>query len=137
LDDFAKLTRSERRDIIAEVATRRRVDFTIIEKDFWVCWTLRSLFLLPTGHATMVFKGGTSLSKAYGLIDRFSEDIDVVTDVNFYLAKGLHDPDKAPSKTQRLERMSALDSACAEYIGGSLMNELRRQFAARLGSSEG
>jgi hypothetical protein len=49
-----------------------------VEKDFWVCWTLQELYHdLPYGSPRLVFKGGTSLSKAYGLIQRFSEDIDV------------------------------------------------------------
>ena len=45
-----------------------------VEKDFWVCWTLRRLMRFPglAGHVT--FKGGTSLSKAHGLIQRYSED---------------------------------------------------------------
>ena len=53
----------------------------IIEKDFWVCWTLKRLFeLQQDGCPTLVFKGGTSLSKAYGAIRRFSEDIDLSFD---------------------------------------------------------
>ena len=112
-------------------------EFTIVEKDFRVCWTLRSLFSLPTGHAPMVFKGGTALSKAFELIQRFSEDIDVVTDVNFYLARGVADPETAPSRTQQLERMAVLDLACADYISGALMTELRRQFVERLGTDAG
>ena len=51
---------------------------TIIEKDFWVCWTLRELFRLPGWEQHLTFKGGTSLSKGWGLISRFSEDIDLV-----------------------------------------------------------
>lgn len=137
MDDFATLASSERREIIAEAAIGMNREFTIVEKDFWVCWTLRSLFSLPSQHAGMVFKGGTSLSKAYGLIQRFSEDIDVVTDVNFYLAHGAGDPDTAQSRTQQLERMAVLDVACAKYVGGDLMDELRWQFAARLGTREG
>lgn len=78
----------------------------------------------------MVFKGGTSLSKAYGLIERFSEDIDVVTDVDFYLAHGAADPETAPSRIQQRERMAALDAVCANYVGGELLTELRRQFCS-------
>ncbi|WP_281277311.1 nucleotidyl transferase AbiEii/AbiGii toxin family protein [Hankyongella ginsenosidimutans] len=49
-----------------------------IEKDFWVCWTLDALFNgLKEGGPRLLFKGGTSLSKGFGLINRFSEDIDV------------------------------------------------------------
>lgn len=61
----------------------RGVASIIIEKDFWVCWTLKRLFELQKGDApTLVFKGGTSLSKAYGAIRRFSEDIDVALHLN-------------------------------------------------------
>jgi hypothetical protein len=137
MDDFARLPSLERREIIAEAAIGMEREFTIVEKDFWVCWTLRSLFSLPSGHATMVFKGGTSLSKAYGLIERFSEDIDVVTRVDYYLAHDAADPETAPSRTQQLERMAALDAACANYVAGDLAAELRRQFASRLGTIEG
>ncbi len=113
------------------------VDFTIIEKDFWVCWTLKSLFALLPGTPAMTFKGGTSLSKAYGLIDRFSEDIDIVTDPGFFVAQGLPDPEgRGISNSQREKRMDQLDAACAIYIGGQLTSMLRSQFAARINSSE-
>lgn len=48
-----------------------------VEKDFWVCWTLDALFNGLSGGPRLLFKGGTSLSKGFGLIQRFSEDIDV------------------------------------------------------------
>ena len=48
-----------------------------IEKDFWVCWTLKKLFNLPEWGSHLTFKGGTSLSKGWALIERFSEDIDI------------------------------------------------------------
>jgi predicted nucleotidyltransferase component of viral defense system len=50
----------------------------VIEKDFWVRWVLKQLFAEPELKHRMVFKGGTTLSKVFGLIDRFSEDIDLV-----------------------------------------------------------
>ena len=138
MDRFARFSAQERREIIQERASQMRVDFTIVEKDFWVCWTLKSLFALPSGNPAMTFKGGTSLSKAYGLIDRFSEDIDVVTDPYFFIARGLSDPEELDiSNTQREKRMEQLDAVCAAYIGEQLLSTLRSQFAARLGISEG
>jgi hypothetical protein len=138
MDRFARFSAQERREIIQERASQMHVDFTIVEKDFWVCWTLKSLFALPYGNPAMTFKGGTSLSKAYGLIDRFSEDIDVVTDPHFFIAKGLPDPEESSiSNTQREKRMEQLDAVCAAYIGEQLLLALRSQFAARLGSVEG
>ncbi len=138
MDRFARFSTQDRREIIQERASQMRVDFTIVEKDFWVCWTLKSLFALPSGNPAMTFKGGTSLSKAYGLIDRFSEDIDVVTDPHFFVAKGLSDPEEPGiSNTQREKRMEQLDAACVAYIGEQLLSKLRSEFAARLDHSEG
>lgn len=138
MDNFARLPASERREIFQERAIRMDVDFTIVEKDFWVCWTLKSLFDLPSGNAAMTFKGGTSLSKAYGLINRFSEDIDLATDPAFFIAQGLQDPEEPEiSRTQRDKRMSRLDEACTAYIGDALLMILREQLQERLGSTEG
>ncbi|OYW85173.1 MAG: hypothetical protein B7Z20_09575, partial [Sphingobium sp. 32-64-5] len=77
MDDFARLGAADRRAFITEAASGRNLTPVIIEKDFWVCWTLRRLTRSEdlVGHIT--FKGGTSLSKAYGIIQRFSEDIDL------------------------------------------------------------
>ena len=49
----------------------------------WICWVLRTLFSIPNRHP-MAFKGGTSLSKVYGIIDRFSEDLDITLDYRFF-----------------------------------------------------
>lgn len=138
MDSFARLPAQERRDIIQQRAGQMGVDFTIVEKDFWVCWTLKSLFALPSGYPAITFKGGTSLSKAYGLIDRFSEDIDVVVDPSFFIGTGLLDPDEPDiKKAQRERRMQRLDAACTTYIRDPLLSILRGLFAARLGSSDG
>jgi hypothetical protein len=136
MDRFARLPAQERREIIQERANQMRVDFTIVEKDFWVCWTLKSLFALPSGNPPLTFKGGTSLSKAYGLIDRFSEDIDVVIDPHFFIAD-LSDPEEPGiSNTQREKRMKQLDAACVAYIGEQLLSTLQSEFAARLDPTE-
>lgn len=77
MDKLAAMSNAERHGIFQEVANRRGLTTVIIEKDFWVCWMLKRLFL-HTGLAEhLTFKGGTSLSKAYHLIERFSEDIDL------------------------------------------------------------
>src|SRR6185369_16384774 len=79
MDGFAKLAAIDRKPYLEETANRRNSTTTAIEKDFWVSWTLQHLFSLKdVPH--MCFKGGTSLSKVFKLIDRFSEDIDVSLD---------------------------------------------------------
>jgi predicted nucleotidyltransferase component of viral defense system len=66
----------DRLDLFVGAATRLGTDAQNIEKDFWVCWTLDALFdQLEAGGPRLLFKGGTSLSKGFNLIERFSEDI--------------------------------------------------------------
>jgi hypothetical protein len=66
--------------ILEVAATSTGRPANLLEKDIWVVWTLRALFTAPFADA-LVFKGGTSLSKVYGAIDRFSEDIDITFDI--------------------------------------------------------
>lgn len=79
-DEFLKLTSDERREVINAAAPELGILPAVAEKDVWVCFVLNVLFSIPD-RRPMVFKGGTSLSKVYKLIKRFSEDIDV--SVNF------------------------------------------------------
>jgi hypothetical protein len=75
-DQFLLAEPDERRDVYAVAAAGTDLPPKIIEKDVWLCWTLDVLFS-QDGRPQMAFKGGTSLSKVYGVIDRFSEDIDL------------------------------------------------------------
>jgi hypothetical protein len=69
---------AERLDLFLGASARLGTAVQNIEKDFWVCWTLDALFNgLKAGGPRLLFKGGTSLSNAFGLIARFSEDIDI------------------------------------------------------------
>jgi predicted nucleotidyltransferase component of viral defense system len=74
--DFLKLPSDERRLYIEQAAIRRNISPVIMEKDFFVCWLLNILFKSQFADS-LVFKGGTSLSKIFGAISRFSEDIDL------------------------------------------------------------
>ena len=85
-----------RRDAFTIAGERRGLLPLLIEKDFWVCWTLERLFALPEFRGHLLFKGGTSLSKVYGLIQRFSEDIDLSLSRSA-LGEGLADPEQAVS----------------------------------------
>jgi predicted nucleotidyltransferase component of viral defense system len=70
----------ERQNIFSDIATKLGINPTIIEKDFWVCLVLKILFIDSPIKEHLVFKGGTSLSKVFKLVERFSEDIDLVLD---------------------------------------------------------
>lgn len=77
---IAQLKAKDREALFRNTAQKMGVSEAIVEKDFWVCWTLDYLFHRCRWKRNLAFKGGTSLSKAYGLIERFSEDIDLILD---------------------------------------------------------
>lgn len=77
MDDVARMPAQDRRDLFTATAQKRRISAIIVEKDFWVCWILKRLFSMPDLPAELIFKGGTSLSKVYRAIERFSEDVDL------------------------------------------------------------
>ena len=101
MDAFLRLSLEERRLAGQQVDARMQLQAVSVEKDFWVCWTPRELFRLPGIGDHLTFKGGTSLSKAWKLIRRFSEDIDLVVDRDFLGFGGEADPEAAPSKGKR------------------------------------
>ena len=78
-EPFLSLGAGERADILRTAAASAERSAVVLEKDIWVCWVLHALFSMPDPHP-MAFKGGTSLSKVYRIIDRFSEDVDVTLD---------------------------------------------------------
>ena len=79
---WTKLSIEERLTILTNIAEEKGIVENAVEKDYWVSMVLRSIFSLPYADA-LVFKGGTSLSKGWNLIERFSEDIDLAIDRKF------------------------------------------------------
>ncbi len=80
MDRIARLPAAERSALFAETAAKMKTTPAVAEKDFWVTWVLDRLFADAELARLLMFKGGTSLSKAYRLIERFSEDIDLILD---------------------------------------------------------
>jgi predicted nucleotidyltransferase component of viral defense system len=78
-EEFLRLPAGDRREALAVAAAASGRPVHLLEKDVWVVWALEVLFNAPFAER-LVFKGGTSLSKAYRIIRRFSEDIDITTD---------------------------------------------------------
>lgn len=83
VDRFAILPASEKIPYFDTMASQLGILPEMVEKDFWVCWTLEKLFSLKDIGAHITFKGGTSLSKCYNAIERFSEDIDIAIERKF------------------------------------------------------
>jgi hypothetical protein len=126
---FLAASAEDRRGAFLATAARLDTGEVNVEKDFWVCWTLEALFNRLTGERPrLLFKGGTSLSKGYGLISRFSEDIDVtVFRDDLGQAAGVTDLE-AMSGKKRKAKLQAIKQACQAYVAGPL----REQLAARL-----
>ena len=107
-------------------ATAQRLGTTPqnVEKDFWVCWTLDALFNgLPPGPR-LLFKRGTSLSKGFGLIKRFSEDIDVTVFRDDLGAPASVNELAALSAKKRKAALEAIREACESFINGALAENL-------------
>lgn len=128
MDEFLSFS-DERRKIVCEEAQQRLgLVAASIEKDFWVCWTLRELFGLPVWGELLTFKGGTSLSKGWGLISRFSEDIDVVINRDYLGFSG---------ETLSNNRLNKLQEACGKRIQGELRPALESRMSEVLSGSLG
>ena len=132
--DFLTLNAADRALAFEQAALRRQCSPVMVEKDFWVSWLLRELFADAQG--SLVFKGGTSLSKVFGVIDRFSEDIDlcltpalVGADENVF--------DTLNSRTRRDAVMNKLQDRCARYTRDTLAPHLEQRIRQILGEREG
>jgi len=107
---FLALTPDERQLYFQQVAAERNLSPVLLEKDFWVSWLLGVLFNSEFA-ASLVFKGGTSLSKVFGVIDRFSEDIDMSLSPEF-----LQLPKPGGSRNQANKWMLNAEAKCAAAV---------------------
>jgi hypothetical protein len=139
-DEIVRADAKTRQDLFSTTAQRIGTAPQNTEKDFWVCWTLDALFNGLEGGPRLLFKGGTSLSKGFGLIRRFSEDIDVTVfrdDLGqAYSFEQLQDL----SRKKRDKALDDIKAACEQYINGELLDRLKEiaaELAARTGIPAG
>lgn len=133
MNRFLELADEVRTLAFEQAAARRGLPAPSIEKDFWVCLTLRELFSLPDFAGHLTFKGGTSLSKAWGLIDRFSEDIDLTVGREALGFDGNQAPGAATSRKERDRRLQHLKDACSEAVISRIQPALIGRLEALLG----
>ena len=95
-----------------------------VEKDFWVCWTIDVLFNGLDDGPRLLFKGGTSLSKGFGLIQRFSEDIDITVFRDDLGEAASIEELEGLSGRKRRRTLDAIKAACETYINGRCLKEL-------------
>lgn len=138
MDAFARENAKTRAEVFNETAARMGLGAPIIiEKDFWVCWTLKRVFELEAPKANIIFKGGTSLSKAYGAIERFSEDIDLSLDRADLGFTGESDPaNEDLTNKRRKALLKELTVASAEMVQGGLRDAIIQQMQEALPDAE-
>ena len=107
---FLTLPVHERGLYIEQAANTKNISAVVLEKDFWVCWLLGILFESEFADS-LVFKGGTSLSKVFEVIDRFSEDIDMSLSPVFLTL-----PEAGASRNQASKWMKAAEMACGMAV---------------------
>lgn len=125
---FLELPPKERGLYIEQAAIRRNVSPVVLEKDFWVCWMLGILFQSEFA-GSLVFKGGTSLSKVFGAIERFSEDIDLSLSPAF-----LKLPEAGTSRNQANKWMTRAEAACGVAVKNQIGPEMETAVASVLGT---
>ena len=130
------LTPSQRRELFEAAERMITLRAAMIEKDFWVCWTLGRLFSLPDAREHFIFKGGTSLSKVWGAIHRFSEDIDISLSREWLGFSGERDPEGAASGNKRRQLLDDISKACAVRLRDDVLPALRAVMMESLGASD-
>lgn len=124
---FFELSAEERLEAIVQAADSSGRPPHLLEKDVWVVWSLRHLFTAP--YAThLVFKGGTSLSKAYGLIQRFSEDVDLTYDIRAIAADLIGDAGSSlpASKSQEKKWSKEIRARLADWVATDVVPRLQQ-----------
>lgn len=124
VQSYFSLNAETRKDLLSSAAAMLGKADAVLEKDIWLCLTLEKLFGLP-GSEAMAFKGGTSLSKVYDVIHRFSEDIDVTLDWRV-----IHE--NPPSEAEVATYSRTKTSALADQINGLLEAHIERVILPQL-----
>jgi len=132
MNRIAQLNDRERGQLIAEAAVRLKVQSVIVEKDFWVCWMLERLFERRGWAEALVFKGGTAMSKVFGAIRRFSEDIDLSVSP---ATVGVSEDDlgEDSSRNQIGRWMEKAEASCGDWVKDVLLPELTQSVAEVIG----
>lgn len=122
MNKIAGLPTKERSEIFEAASGKLGMKPAAIEKDFWICWVLKILFDEPELSRTILFKGGTSLSKVFKVIERFSEDIDLILDWRLVTDEN---PELKRSRTQQDKFNSQINEATEKYIKENMLTEIQ------------
>jgi hypothetical protein len=132
MDTWAKATPEDRAALFNQTAVTRGISPEIAEKDFWVCWTLHQVFQFRD-FPRLIFKGGTSLSKAFGIIQRFSEDIDLVINRHQLGFNDEDDPANQQRPKLRDRTIERLKISCRNIIAHEFVPKLEERIRSIIG----
>lgn len=135
MKEVAKLQIKDRMELFQATAISMGMQPNVIEKDFWVCFMLDHLFHDCKYKNAFVFKGGTSLSKSYHVIERFSEDIDLVLDWRKIMNDEVN-PWEERSKTKQDLFNKQINSEAAKFYKEELIPQLNSEMKEKLGDGE-
>ena len=131
MKNVANLSRADREELFLVTAREKKLPEAVIEKDFWVCWTLNYLFHDSPWKDHLAFKGGTSLSKCFDLIHRFSEDIDLILDWRL-VGCGKDEPWAERSKNQQDKFNKAVNARTEVFLAEDFAPGLEADFRTLL-----
>ena len=131
-DAFVSLARTDQRDALGVAATKSGRPAHLLEKDVWVVWSINALFSSPFGEH-LVFKGGTSLSKGYDIIKRFSEDVDVTHDVRRLLPEFAAEKPVPATNSQAKKWSDAIRERLPAWVAKNIV-ALLEAYAAKTGA---
>lgn len=133
MKELLELSKEERTQYFTQAIARSEKikNPIVIEKDFWVCWTLDKIFKSELAPH-VIFKGGTSLSKCYGMIDRFSEDIDLTLSKEYIGITDDVDPAGATGRSQRDKRSDQFNKLYEDKINNVIQPLLFKTFKQEL-----
>src|ERR1700693_1348682 len=128
MTEFFHLSAAERLDALNAVANTSGLMPHLLEKDIWLVWSLQHLFTGPYAEH-LVFKGGTSLSKAYGVIQRFSEDVDLTYDIRAIAADLIGDAGTPlpVSKSQEKKWTKEIHTRPADWVATTVVPQLQQE----------
>lgn len=116
---------AEREELFINTASKMKIDVALVEKDFWICLTLDYLFSKSKWKNSLIFKGGTSLSKVYNIIERFSEDIDLILDWRI-LGYKTNEPWESRSKTKQLKFIEESRNRLFNFLQNDFMPTFKK-----------
>lgn len=131
MKNIARIDAKEREALFRNTAAKMGLSEAVVEKDFWVCYMLDYLFQRCQWKEHFAFKGGTSLSKAYNLINRFSEDIDIILDWRA-LGYGINEPWIVRSNTKQDAFNKEANKRAADFLRNMLLPAMITDLSADL-----